>query len=199
MTRDSAGLSQVFASGFPYDEPFRPELGHRLVVGLILDELVPNQFEALAAAAKAVGDEAMLYAQVAQGEEESEHWPMTDIVGLSRFTFDDFDTYFHQPTASETKALWSPSAQWGLLITTDWFGLVAGVAEFHAAFRQTWPPWPPDPDRSDAIPVERQVESFVQAMCEEPLALERTLAHMYGPRQARELLETDDGALDGGR
>lgn len=182
-------LSQIFTSCFPYDEPFRPELAHRLVVGLILDELVPNQFEALAAAARAVGDEEMLYAEVARGEEEWEHWPAVEPLGLARFSFHDYDTYFRQPTSPQTKALWSPSGQWGLLIATDWFGLVAGVAEFDAVFRRTWPPWPPDPDRPDAVPVERQVEPFVQDMRDEPALLERTLAHMYGPRQARALLD----------
>jgi hypothetical protein len=185
-----AAFSRIFASCFPYGEPFRPELQHRLVVGLILDELAPNQFEALAAAARAVGDEEMLYAEVARGEEEWEHWPAVDPLGLARFSFDDYDTYFRQPTSPQTKALWSPRARWGLLITTDWVGLVAGVAEFDAVFRRTWPPWPPDPDRPDAVPVERQVESFVQYMRDEPALLERTLAHMYGPRQARAFLDT---------
>jgi hypothetical protein len=180
----------VFASGSPYDEPFKPELKHRLVVGLVIDELAPNQFEALAAAAGAVGDDQMLCAEVAQGEEESGGWPRTELVGLSRYSFDDFETYFRQPTAPGTKALWSPKGKWGLLVTGDWFGLVAGVAEFDAVFRRTWPPWPPDPDRSDALPVERQVESFVQAMRDRPVALERTLVHMYGSRQARALLDT---------
>ena len=188
LEKPVASLSQVFASCFPYGEPFRPQLRHRLVVGLILDELAPNQFEALAAAARAVGDEEMLYAEVARGEEEWEHWPAVDPLGSTRFSFDDYDTYFRQPTSPQTKALWSPSARWGLLITTDWHGLVAGVAEFDAAFRRTWPPWPPDPDRPDAVPVERQVESFVQTMRDEPALLERTLIHMYGLRQARALL-----------
>jgi len=188
VSRDPTSLSQVFASGFPYDEPFRPELDHRLVVGLILDEVAPSQFEALAAAAKVVGDDEMFYAQVAQGEEEWEHWPQADVVGLARFTFDDFHAYFEHSSTGQTKALWSPNAQWGLLITADWVGLVAGVAEFDAVFRKKWPPWPPDPDRPDAIPVERQVESFVQEMRDEPVVLERTLVHMYGPRRARALL-----------
>jgi hypothetical protein len=190
VSLDPKSLSQVFASGFPYDEPFKPELDHRIVVGLILDELAPNQFEALAAAANAVGDDEMFYAQIAQGEEEAEHWPRTDIDDLSRFAFDDFDAYFRHPSSGQTKALWSPSAQWGLLISADWIGLVAGVAEFDAVFRQKWPPWPPDPDRPDAIPVERQVEFFIQDMRDEPIALERTLAHIYGPRRARALLDS---------
>jgi hypothetical protein len=185
-----AAFAQVFASCYPYGEPFRPELRHRLVVGLILDELVPNQFEALAAAASAVGDEEMLYAEVARGEEECEHWPAVDPVDLARFSLNEYDAYFRQPTSPQTTALWSPSARWGLLITTDWYGLVAGVAEFDAVFRRTWPPWPPDPARPDAVPVERQVESFVQTMRDEPARLEQTLAHMYGPRQARALLDT---------
>lgn len=188
-------LARTFTSCFPYRKPFQPLLSQRMIVGLILDDLNPDQFAALSAAARGVGDDYFYYASVSAGEAEDEHWPAASLADAVEVREGDFQTYRNVYraliAANQTQALWSPNAYWGLLVTTDWFGVVGAVDGFLTTFKHEWPPWPPDRKRPDTTPPDRQVELFMETLRDDPtFDMSELLTHIYGEDRARVLLQS---------
>lgn len=186
-------LSGVFVSCFPYGQPFLAALSRRMIVGLILDELDPDQFAALSKAARDVGDDRLYYAVVSEGETEGEHWPVVPVRTASEIQAAHHESYLEEyrklAGPNRTQALWSPTARWGLLVTSDWFGVVGAVDGFMETFEREWPPWPPDRARPDTTPPSRQVELFVETLREDPtFEMKEFLTYMYGERRAHSLL-----------
>jgi hypothetical protein len=164
-----------------------------MIVGLVLNDLDPDQFSALSKAARSVGDEYLYFAVVSTGETEDEHWPAVPVQAAVEIRAGDYELYLEMSrqrvAPNQTLALWSPGARWALLITWDWFGVVGAVDEFMDTFEQEWPPWPPDRERPDTTPPDRQVELFVKTLANDPtFDMTEFLTYMYGEDRADRLL-----------
>ena len=191
-------LNAVCTTACPYDKPFRNSVTHRVVLALILDELTEEQFGAIAAAARAVGDATCYSAVVGSGDSLEDHWPSFPLRHAAEIELSH--TAYLDALRPGTSALISPSGQWCVLVAEDWFGLAAGTTAFAQALTRRYPPWPSDTSRDDdfsPVPLEDQVHLFLRNYEDavDPSWTVTVLDHVYGEDAARKLAHHTLGLL----
>lgn len=182
-------FEKVFASGYPYDEPFHPRLNQRLVLAPVLDQFNEEQFAALAASARAVGDHDFFFAEAGTYPDNREsHWPHKPLSNTGRIAFDRFEAYA-DTSHFTTNALWSPVGEWGILISHEWFASVAGTEEFAHEFIDRYPATPHG-EGGPLLTANEQVQILLEDVksWSDQGWLYEFLTHMYGRDRATELL-----------
>ncbi len=114
----------VFVNAEPFDAPFQPRLEERLLwFGQELWRLSARQYSVITKAAKACGDSFSYLSECSLGEWNGQQWH----VEFDENPYDILST--REPPWWVESALFSPSGQWGALISADDFAIVAGNHE----------------------------------------------------------------------
>lgn len=183
----------VFANAYPYDAPFTSLVSRRTILAPVLDQFDVDQFSALAAAAGEVDELAFYFATVGEYPDRAEnHWPNRELADLWLIPFTDYESY-QRTSEFTTNALWSPSSRWGILISHEWFAVVAGVDVFMNELLEKYPPVVRG-DGDGVVPAISQVDLLIEDVktWEDRSWLRDLLVHVHGLDHARRLLKQHD-------
>jgi hypothetical protein len=152
-------MRAVFQSGFPYEPMFQPAMTDRLIVALVLDRFSKPQLEAIVSAAASVGDDSFFFAITGSSDDPGEYWPNASLQSMTIISRRNIEPYWDTPEGG-TKAIWSPTSQWGSLVSDQWFGALGGTKKFVTIFKERYPPWPPE--GVPRVVVTEQVRLFLE-------------------------------------
>lgn len=186
-------FESVFKSAYPYHAPFRPHLEERVILAPVLDQFNREQLVALAAAAPKVGDSRFYFAVAGTYPDSiNAHWPHRELSDLLLIAFDDYDSY-SATSEFTTNALWSPGGRWGVVVSHEWFAVVAGCTSFMHVLAEKYPSVPRNDDRPP-VAFKDQVALLIEDVksWKDQAWLSRLLTHVYGRTHANQLLQEHD-------
>ncbi len=187
----SAAFEKVFVNAYPYDAPFRSSVQDRLILAPVLNQFNPDQFASVASAAQATGNGSFYFGVCGTYPDGlSDHWPHRQLTDLWLIAGSDYEAYSQTPEFGTT-ALWSPNANWGILISHEWFAVVGGISAFVAHLKDTYPSV--ERGRQADLPPSDQVRLLIKdvATWEDKSWLPHLLVHVYGSTAAKRLLGED--------
>jgi hypothetical protein len=123
----ASAFARVFVNPDPFDAPFTNAMEARALLYPVAYTLERNEYDAVAQAARVVGDSAMCLS-IPDIDDHSNH-PEYPAHWLLEFR--DFAQYEKLPRVGILEnALYSPTGEWGLLISHEQHMVVGGSAEF---------------------------------------------------------------------
>lgn len=172
---------RVFAATDPFGQPFETAVQSRALVYPVSYLLDATEFEALIDAARFVGDD-MLGVSITETNEPldaptARHWVLKYWEGSEYRHLGDVGVL--------QNAIYSPTGQWGMLLSHEQHGVIGGSRDFMRRFAARFPAF------------EESVNGFLEYWNENHRRhnadiswLEPLLAHLYGIQSARELMSS---------
>ncbi len=173
-------FSAVFRSDDPFDEPFTPSIRHRAILYPVTYELEPSELQAIATAARTVGDDAFYFSVLERPAESEQDRPYHWFIPL-----EDRNTYHSlgYPFVLEN-AIYSPKGLWGMMVSQEQHALVGGCDIFLNTLYAHLP-----------VSEDEQVREFLitwkdnrDRLGSKTDWLPRFMTHVYGPEKAQQLL-----------
>jgi hypothetical protein len=172
--------NRIFASDDPYEEPFLDDVGPRGLLFPMAYAHAGRELDALRAGAAALGETTCYLQLYLFGEDEWPYWEL-DLT--------ETDPYAGIPFIREN-SLFSRAGAWGLLVSDENHGLVAGEETFVQTLVAGLDP--PDLD-AHAVRFLAHFAELSASYGQRYDWLPVLLAHLYGEERAAELVERASG------
>lgn len=184
--RAAPARDRVFRIVDAYDEPFTDAAPVRALLFPTSYQLEPAQLAVLKRAAQSVGDDSVFLESLEAITPDEPYWEFP-VVGDGPYDVIEFVL---------VNAIFSPSGQWGLVISEEDHAVIGGVPEFMRTIADDFPPtasptqhfWGPayDPldDLPDDAPIDDKVSRLISASQSIPVASGGAFGDAFGDTQA---------------
>jgi hypothetical protein len=139
-----SSYERIFLSTSPFDHMYQYHIAEKMIVFPIDGtHLTEDKYHALVQAAAFINDTAFYVSEIEMPEgfdrpydpERATHWKSSAACPYAAY---------RNTTIVLENALYSPSGQWGVILSAEDHAVVGGSREFMAAFKHSYPQWPLD-------------------------------------------------------
>ena len=155
----NAAFTRIFASANPFRPPFLPVVEKRaLLYPLEGCELYAEQFEALVAAARQVGETEMFISSVEllKDPHDASQWDESRTHYRIDLNPEAYEEVMNSPLGLMRHAIYSVRSRWGLMVSEEMHALIGGPSAFVNALLGSLPP-PIDLFRREGIEVDPSI------------------------------------------